>query len=529
MKLRSIAHARSGDKGTIVEHLADRVRRRRDYPRLVAAGHGRAREGVVRRPRRRATSLRYELPTIGALNFVLHGVVGGGVTRTLALDAHGKSLSSALLEMEIPDEDRSSSVRPMCSAGSGRGGLLGRVPRRRAGRPARDDCRASRPPAASRWSGAARTRSSAAGSTARSIPERSAQPDHPGSRPRAAQRARQGRVRRDVRAGQAGRSGRRPRACSSIRSSTAATATSPPNAEGDIVARQRLAGRRHSDRGATRRFRCRSRGNADGSPVTGPVLARFYDVPAGTTTVPIRLELDGHRPARLSAGVDSNSRTATPDVAHVGDVRRRAGAARPRSSRRPGRSPIAATRRFPARPIRRSLCLQDGFDRPGSTSSSTPRRIRWCSASAWPRRATSCRSSVTPPADAAGTANPVAGVDRTRDQRRRLAVGQLHQDVHPPRLQPGPARTASCGTACSRASPRGRRRSTSASRCPAAPPALYEPGSEPRRLVGTLRGHDARPARGGPARSLHRDEDLPEGHRSVRLGGVLGAAHVART
>ena len=45
------------------------------------------------------------MPTIGALNFVLHGRIGGGVTRTLALDVHGKSLSSALLEMEIPDED----------------------------------------------------------------------------------------------------------------------------------------------------------------------------------------------------------------------------------------------------------------------------------------------------------------------------------------------------------------------------------------------------------------------------------------
>ena len=48
---------------------------------------------------------RYEVPTIGALNFVLHGVAGGGVTRTQALDAHGKSLSSALLALEIPDSE----------------------------------------------------------------------------------------------------------------------------------------------------------------------------------------------------------------------------------------------------------------------------------------------------------------------------------------------------------------------------------------------------------------------------------------
>jgi hypothetical protein len=46
---------------------------------------------------------RYELPQLGALNFVLEGALGGGVTRSLALDAHGKSLSSALLALEIPE------------------------------------------------------------------------------------------------------------------------------------------------------------------------------------------------------------------------------------------------------------------------------------------------------------------------------------------------------------------------------------------------------------------------------------------
>jgi hypothetical protein len=41
------------------------------------------------------------MPHIGALNFVMHHALGGGVTRSLALDAHGKSLSSALLDLEI--------------------------------------------------------------------------------------------------------------------------------------------------------------------------------------------------------------------------------------------------------------------------------------------------------------------------------------------------------------------------------------------------------------------------------------------
>ena len=48
---------------------------------------------------------RYELPKIGALNFVLRDALGGGVTRSLALDAHGKGLSSAILDLDIPDKD----------------------------------------------------------------------------------------------------------------------------------------------------------------------------------------------------------------------------------------------------------------------------------------------------------------------------------------------------------------------------------------------------------------------------------------
>ena len=44
---------------------------------------------------------RYELPKIGALNFVMQCALGGGVTRSLAIDMHGKTLSSKLLDMEI--------------------------------------------------------------------------------------------------------------------------------------------------------------------------------------------------------------------------------------------------------------------------------------------------------------------------------------------------------------------------------------------------------------------------------------------
>ena len=51
---------------------------------------------------------RYEIPSLGALNFVLRQALAGGVTRSLALDAHGKSLSSRLLDMDISEEEAGS-------------------------------------------------------------------------------------------------------------------------------------------------------------------------------------------------------------------------------------------------------------------------------------------------------------------------------------------------------------------------------------------------------------------------------------
>lgn len=103
MKLRTIGHSRSGDKGSML-NISLIAFDERDYPRLV-------RHVTASRVKALFAELidgeviRYELPLIGALNFVLHRLIGGGVTRTLAIDGHGKSLSSALLEMEIPDED----------------------------------------------------------------------------------------------------------------------------------------------------------------------------------------------------------------------------------------------------------------------------------------------------------------------------------------------------------------------------------------------------------------------------------------
>ena len=101
MRLRTLAHSRSGDKGATT-NLSLIALDAQQYPRL-------AREVTPERVRAHFAGLfdgqvvRYELPRLGALNFVLHGRVGGGVTSTQALDPHGKSFSSALLEMEISD------------------------------------------------------------------------------------------------------------------------------------------------------------------------------------------------------------------------------------------------------------------------------------------------------------------------------------------------------------------------------------------------------------------------------------------
>lgn len=100
MKLRAIAHARAGDKGNVsniavfVFDAAEAATVREFLTAERVADHF-ADLGVSR-------VTRYELPALAALNFVIEGALGGGVTRSLSLDAHGKALSSSLLEIELP-------------------------------------------------------------------------------------------------------------------------------------------------------------------------------------------------------------------------------------------------------------------------------------------------------------------------------------------------------------------------------------------------------------------------------------------
>lgn len=99
MKLREIAHSRTGDKGNI-SVISVIAYNDKDYPilkEIVTADKVKAYfQGIVQ-----GEVARYELDGISALNFVMQDALGGGVTRSLSTDAHGKSLAYALLEMEI--------------------------------------------------------------------------------------------------------------------------------------------------------------------------------------------------------------------------------------------------------------------------------------------------------------------------------------------------------------------------------------------------------------------------------------------
>jgi hypothetical protein len=103
MLLRDIAHARTGDKGnrstlSVIAYEA------KHYPlleKLLTPERVKLHyQGIVY-----GSVERYCLPQLGALNFVLNSSLGGGVTRSLALDAHGKCLASGLLGMVLSEAE----------------------------------------------------------------------------------------------------------------------------------------------------------------------------------------------------------------------------------------------------------------------------------------------------------------------------------------------------------------------------------------------------------------------------------------
>jgi len=99
MKLWEIAHSRTGDKGNIsnVSLIAYDAKDWELIREKVTAEKVKEHfKGIVK-----GEVVRYELPNICALNFVMGAALGGGVTRSLSVDMHGKGLSSYLLDMEI--------------------------------------------------------------------------------------------------------------------------------------------------------------------------------------------------------------------------------------------------------------------------------------------------------------------------------------------------------------------------------------------------------------------------------------------
>ena len=106
MKIRliDIAHARSGDKGDTA-NVGVIARKKEFYPILT-------KYLTAERVKKHFTGItlgkveRFEMPNLWAINYLLHGSLGGGGTRSLKNDAQGKTLSSAMLRMELDLEEQ---------------------------------------------------------------------------------------------------------------------------------------------------------------------------------------------------------------------------------------------------------------------------------------------------------------------------------------------------------------------------------------------------------------------------------------
>jgi hypothetical protein len=109
VQLTALAHARSGDKGDTA-NVGLIALQPEFYPilvREVTAARVKAHfQGICH-----GDVVRFELPNLGALNFLLHASLGGGGTLSLMTDAQGKTFSTALLRMFIEiDNDEATSL-----------------------------------------------------------------------------------------------------------------------------------------------------------------------------------------------------------------------------------------------------------------------------------------------------------------------------------------------------------------------------------------------------------------------------------
>jgi hypothetical protein len=107
--LREIAHSRAGDKGDI-SNVSVIAYCKEDYELIreqVTADRVKTHfKGLVK-----GDVIRYELPNVHALNFVMYQALGGGVTRSISHDPHGKSYSALMLTLEVEvSEERAGEI-----------------------------------------------------------------------------------------------------------------------------------------------------------------------------------------------------------------------------------------------------------------------------------------------------------------------------------------------------------------------------------------------------------------------------------
>ena len=264
--------------------------------------------------------------------------------------------------------------------------------------------------------------------------------------------------------------------------------------------------------------------NADGTPITGRMIARFVNAAPGTTTLPIRHATIGNPPpAYPPAGLeqrDARLISVGSETARRRPTRRPRGAARRLGVRRlPHRAVSRDARRDAAvreGRLRSEAALPAGLHRPGSAGARHRPGGDARHHGVLPRR----RRGRAGHAESGRRRHPPRGRDR------RLAVGELHPDLHPSRLQRRRRRARDLGRrvpadrGAADADQRALRRAGRRRRA-------VRGGQRAGDLVGRLRGSDPPAPPRQPARSLHRLAHLSEDRRGVRIGGVLGTPHVA--
>ena len=513
MKLREIAHSRTGDKGTVA-NISVIAYRAEDYPvleRYVTAERVKEHfRGIVR-----GEVERHALPRIGALNFLLRDALSGGVTRSLALDAHGKSLSSALLSLELPDAWKRSramadrigrilvAALALWSTSAGaevvRIDITSREPMNNGQGSTAGPFEILRGKAYGEIDPSTRT----TGSSRTSVCP--------------AQRARKGRVRATFALAKPIDLTRAARVLVYQvvnRGNGQAVATAEgyislvSGWQGDVIPTP-----------SNQTIVVPIAKRKDGSPVTGPVLGRFIDVPDGATTAQVRLaSLQPYPPVDLA----QPQATLTWHTSETYDGVQDASHAVPRADWAFADCSAAT---WPGTPDPSRICLKDGF-RAGRiyelVYAARDPLVLGVGLAATRDVVSFFRHAAK---DAAGTPNPVAGaVDHAISVGDSQSGNFIRTFIHLGFNQDERNRVVWDG-----AFPRiAARRDADELRfaLPGGAAGMYEPGSDG--VVWWTRYETgARPEGRGPARSLHGDEDLPEGDRSLRRGGVLGPAPVA--